>query len=429
MNLISYLPSGPLPDNTLYIERQADKELLHCVQTMEFVTIIVPRHQGKTSLVSHLMTRRLLPKDMIFVYVDARSLDALSESAWYNTLCTKRILPQLASISFATKPAIPQNSFEWRDFLSEVAYQARQANRKIVVILDEIETAQISHNSFFFRILREIYTTSRVDVNSEFKYLTFVLIGAFSPEDLIKDQFGLTFNIGHRIGIPDFTLENVEKLLRKRGWKDIEQVKGLAARIYYWTGGQPYLTQYLCGCLNAQSTTANIDPVVEKFIREDTNNLPHIVKAIKADKSLQEYILRILKGENIPYFPNEYPWQDQLYLLGLIKTDANGCCEIRNRIYQKIITDLILEPINPVYNLVYNRSLPLKILHFIFVSIPRIIGRAVLDLFGRDKAAESTFVLVGYSLIFVFVLLLWGIIDIDSLINWFTSWWRFFFPV
>jgi hypothetical protein len=370
--------------------------------------------------------RHILPKDIIFVYVDVRSLDALSENAWYSTLSSKRILPQLNGIPLDSPLTIPQNCFEWRDFLSEIAGQAHKAGRKIVIILDEVETVQNGYNTYFFKILREIYTTSRVGLNSEFENLTFVLIGAFSPDDLIKDKYGLTFNIGYRIDIPDFTLEHVEKLLHKRGWEDKVQVKGLAARIHYWTGGQPYLTQYLCSYLEAKSTPDDVNSAVVKLICDDTNNLPNIVNAIKADNTLQEYILRIIKGENFPYFPNEYHWQDQLYLLGLIKTNADGNCEIRNRIYLKTITDLILKQKSMPEYLAKNRALLLKIPHSIFVSLPRITGRFILDLFGRDKAADSTALLLGYLLIVLLVLVLWGILDINSLVNWFTGWWRFF---
>lgn len=69
-------------------------------------------------------------------------------------------------------------------------------------------------------------------------------------------------------------------------------------------------------------------------------------------------------------------------------------------------------------------------IYFIFVVIPETIGRIPLDLVGKGKdAAKSTSVVLGYILIIFTTLVLWGILDLDSLKTWFAGWWRFFFPV
>jgi hypothetical protein len=75
------------------------------------------------------------------------------------------------------------------------------------------------------------------------------------------------------------------------------------------------------------------------------------------------------------------------------------------------------------------KSLVVRILTCIFVFFPRVIGRAILDIFGRDKAADSSAILFGYVLIILATLVLWGILDLNSLQDWFVGWWRFFFPV
>lgn len=75
------------------------------------------------------------------------------------------------------------------------------------------------------------------------------------------------------------------------------------------------------------------------------------------------------------------------------------------------------------------KSLLLKLLAIIFISFPRVLGRAVLDLFGRDKAVESTAVVLGYFLIIGGGLTVWGILDINTMVKTFMEIWRFFFPV
>jgi hypothetical protein len=427
MNLNSYQTSWPTTDNNFYVERQADDVLLTLAQDMRLVTIMVPHHQGKTSLVSHLMTRCLLPKEIAFVYVNMSSLDIQSESVWYRTLC-KRISHQLDAMHLSKKTAIPQNGSEWREFLSTIGIQARKVGRKIIIILDEIEIDKINHKNSFFKILRDV-SQEGIILNNEFKYLTFILIGALNPSDLIEDYNGLTFNVGYPIDIPDFNLEHVKALLTKRGWVDAVQLGNLATRIYYWTNGQPYLTQCLCNYLTAKSTLDDVDFAVRKLIRDDTKHLLYIVKAVKTNSNLKDYILKILKGEKIPYLPNQYSWQYQLYYLGLINYNEHGYCEIRNRIYERIIKELIGKRKNMVESLTENRNLTLKIFYNVFVSLPQSIGGAILDILGKNSAHEATPILLGYILIILIILVISGFIDINSLRDWFTSWWRFFFPL
>jgi hypothetical protein len=339
MNTInSYIPMGPLTDETLYIERQADSELVQYVRTMEYVTIVEPRQQGKTSLVRHLVTT-FSQSEWMFVYIDVSTLDASSERGWYQTLC-RRISKNLTSLSFEAPLDTPQDSSGWLDFLSEITIQARHIGKKIVIILDEIGGAKFDNNILFFTTIREIYNTRQVQIDSEFKNLTFLLVGSFEPADLMQDPAISPFNIAHQVHVADFTLQQVQELMIKRGWAK-EQTENLFERIHYWTGGQPYLTQLLCTYLNEKTLPDDIDRAVNKLYREDSNNLPHIICWLEANGEMKEYARKILDGEIIQFFPSLVFIQRQLFLSGWIKADENGFCSIRNHIYGQILVDLI----------------------------------------------------------------------------------------
>jgi len=64
----------------------------------------------------------------------------------------------------------------------------------------------------------------------------------------------------------------------------------------------------------------------------------------------------------------------------------------------------------------------------IFVTIPKAIGRFVLDVFGRDKATSQSATILGYILIVVVGAVAIGLIDLTTLTEWFKYNWRFFFP-
>ncbi len=75
-----------------------------------------------------------------------------------------------------------------------------------------------------------------------------MLIGVATPGDLIRDSKRTPFNVGHRVDLMDFTLEQVMPLAAGLNLSD-PQAEQVMAWVLKWTGGHPYLTQRLCGAL------------------------------------------------------------------------------------------------------------------------------------------------------------------------------------
>lgn len=338
MNATTFRTGGALTDehSDIYIERQADHSAMMHLRRMDYLLIIEPRQQGKTSLINHLMCQPLL-EDMVFVYLDVTTPDRSSEVTWYQTLCP-RILRQLQDlIPRNQRPLIPQNSAGWRDFLVELAIRITDAHKRVVIALDEIGAVTFPNADEFFMVLRDVYNSRQAE--RELKQLTFLLAGAFHPRDLIKDDRISPFNIAQRVRLDDFTLSQVKEVVGKGSWiKD--QDDALAERIYYWTDGQPYLTQLICHYLAPDASPVDVDTAVEQLRREDQNHLPPLLDRIVENAKLQEYVSRILSGERVRFYPRQHLRQAQLELLGIIKGDSNGWCQIRNRIYEQ---SLLLE--------------------------------------------------------------------------------------
>jgi len=336
-----------LADSPVYIERKADYEALAHLRNMDYLLVIEPRQQGKTSLINHLM-RHPASGDVSFAYADVTTPDRSTEAAWYQTLCP-RILRQLRNLIPRDQwPAIPSDSTGWRDFLCDVAMFAADAHRRVVIALDEIGAVTFPGATEFFSVLRDVYNSRQAE--PELKQLTFLLAGAFHPRDLIKDDKISPFNIAQHVRLQDFRdpqaiWDLVGHLLRsyKHYFSEderVEQVKAISERIHYWVDGQPYLTQWLCQHLTRYGpavTPRHVDEGVEQLRREDDNHLPPLLEHLDSDKKLREYVDRILAGERIKFYPRENRRQAQLELLGLIKADANGFCRIRTRIYEKVL--------------------------------------------------------------------------------------------
>jgi len=65
--------------------------------------------------------------------------------------------------------------------------------------------------------------------------------------------------------------------------------------------------------------------------------------------------------------------------------------------------------------------------NFIFVLIPRAIGRFLLDILNRDKAQDSTALIVGWIVIIALIIVLLGQLDPNKLIETLKNIWLFFF--
>jgi hypothetical protein len=166
-------------------------------------------------------------------------------------------------------------------------------------------------------------------------------VGTFHPRDLIKDDKISPFNIAQRVRLPDFTLEQVAELVSKGSWPG-EQAAAMAAGIYAWTGGQPYLTQLLCTYLGPKATPDGVNAAVERLRRDDENHLPPLLERLNANPKLCEYLTKIQTDKGIKFYPRIIRWQAHLELLGLIKADVQGFCMIRNRIYESVLEDMFL---------------------------------------------------------------------------------------
>jgi nucleoside phosphorylase len=336
MSSTPFKAGGALTDEhaPIYIERQADRDALTHLRAMDYLLVIEPRQQGKTSLINRLMCHPALG-DMAFAYLDMTTPDCSAEATWYQTLCPRALRQLRGSIPRDQWPVIPQNSASWRDFLWDVAALATDAHQCVVIALDEIGAVTFPGATEFFSVLRDVYNSRQAE--TELKQITFLLVGAFHPRDLIKDDRISPFNIAQRVRLEDFTIEQVRELVSKGEWTD-EQATWLAERIHYWTDGQPYLTQLLCSYLGPGATVVDVDTGVDRLRREDENHLPPLMDRLNSDEKLRRYVERILAGERIKFYPRENRRQAKLELLGVIKADTEGCCMIRNRIYVQALT-------------------------------------------------------------------------------------------
>lgn len=324
-------------DTEIYVERSADADALRHLQAMNYLMIIEPRTQGKSSLLGHLRMQ-YATDDILFAYADLADLDVVTQELWFSQLSEKLSLFLNEIPSYAHIPP-PTQMQEWRAFLRDLAQWCENNTLQVILVLDEVGAmSRVAWAEEFFISLRTFFN-ERAFVE-KYQRVTCVLAGAFDPKELIRDEQISPFNIAQRVYLEDFTREEIIRLIQILDWQKTP-VEILAERIYQWTGGQPFLTQLLCSRLPLDAHPADIDTAAERVRRYDWNLLASISESIQRDTKLHGYLKKIQSGEVIKYYPRENPRQAQLELLGIIRADEQGNCMIRNRIYSLILDDML----------------------------------------------------------------------------------------
>jgi formylglycine-generating enzyme required for sulfatase activity len=342
-NLSIYTVGGTVQaGGGIYIKRKADDELLGHCRAGEFAFILSSRQVGKSSLM--VRTAQQLEQEGIrSVIIDLSSIGVkISADEWYlgilneiaNTLKLKTDIFAWWSEHAGLSPATRMTNF-FRDVL------LKEVNEPVVLFFDEIDsTLSIPFSDDFFAALRSIYNArSTVD---DFKRLSFVMIGVASPSDLIADSKRTPFNIGRRVELMDFTLEELKPLAEGLG-ENAEQVLGW---VFDWTNGHPYLTQRLCQFLTKSKdglTQEDVEVAVKDlFLGEkgmQDNNLQFVRDMLLERAADKAGVLRIyqnvIKGRKTVEDDEQSLNKSHLKLSGVVRRRQTAL-RVSNLIYQQV---------------------------------------------------------------------------------------------
>ncbi|MFM7425197.1 MAG: AAA-like domain-containing protein, partial [Elainella sp.] len=258
-------------DNGIYLEREADQELLDLCLEGKFAYILACRQIGKSSLMVKT-AKKLSEKGIRSLIIDLSGHGFSSTTAehWYQTIL----------FVMNRELRLKVDTDQWWQSYSYLSFTQRlllffeevllvKISKPVVIFIDEIDVArQLTFSDDFFAAIRYVYN-NRHSI-SAFERLSFVLIGAVTPSNLIRNPNITPFNIGHPVSLTDFTLKEAMPLADGLGVPEAQK-----AQVMEWilkqTGGHPYLTQRLCSELaNArQKLPAEIRKVDVEYITKE----------------------------------------------------------------------------------------------------------------------------------------------------------------
>jgi tetratricopeptide (TPR) repeat protein len=368
-----------------YVLRVADQQLLENLISGEYCYVLTTRQMGKSSLMVRTATR-LKEFGICSAIVDLTGIGAeVAPESWYLgqiRRIVKKLCPSFDYMSWWKEYASFSEVDRYVIFVSEILLQT--ISSPVVLFIDEIDsTLQLPYSDDFFAAIRSLYNQRASD--SELYRLTFVLLGVASPSDLIKAIERTPFNIGRRVELNDFTLEEAYSLAAGLA-PDPELALKILEQIVYWTGGHPYLTQKTCSVVadwarkNWDSSQAgNIveNLVRETFLKERGKNTDDNLQFVRDRLWRESQSLELLNLYRLVIEGKEVgddernPTYTKLKLSGVVKVNESRMLQVRNRIYHQV----------------FDHSWLIKILP---QSIPQNIPRSgAVNFVGREQELET----------------------------------------
>ncbi len=357
-----YVAGGTMkPDAPSYIERKADQELYEHILKGDFCCVLTPRQMGKSSLMIRT-ARRLKKQGHRTAVIDLTRIgtgkEKTSADQWYYGIAY-RILRELGMETKLSEwwqereklPALQRLTEFFEDVLLPGTHEP------MVIFVDEIDTTiALPFTDDFFAAVRACYNARAA--NPAYQRLNFVLLGVASPSDLIKDAQRTPFNIGHGIRLTDFTPAEA-KPLSLGLCADPAQGEKMLARILYWTGGHPYLTQKLCRIAAEEKLAKHSDEAIDRLVEKNflapgagrqEPNLKFVsdrlLQGRKNSRQRLKLYRRVYREKPVLDDPLS-PTHTSLKLSGLVLPRTKQMLGIRNRIYERVFTGEWIKEVIP----------------------------------------------------------------------------------
>lgn len=343
-----YVAGGTLSnDARSYVYRKADEELYQALLRGEYCYILTARQMGKSSIMVRT-SARLRANGLAVALLDLTALGQnVSPEQWYGGLLmqmgSRFDLEDELMAFWERQPSLGPLQ-RWIRSIREIVL-GRCSPAPVVIFIDEIDVVcslPFSADEFFAGI-RECYNER--SQYHEMERLSFCLIGVAAPTDLVRDVRLTPFNIGRRIELHDFTADEAASLAR-----GLEGGHGrgaaLLARVLYWTGGQPFLTQRTCLEIAKredirrpkQVDSLCADMYFSHRAQERDDNLLFVRERMLRDTGDPAAVLdvygQIRKGRIVQDDETD-PVVSTLRLSGITRAER-GRLRVRNRIYRRV---------------------------------------------------------------------------------------------
>ncbi len=273
----------PNDDRFVYVERPYEDEIYDVLLGGQDVVITSSRGMGK-STIARSVQRRLRANGHATAWIDL--VGDIGEER-----DPRRWLATLLSVMSRQIGVNEDHAKGWletrddqtlasclRDYILEVVLP--HVHAPLDVFLDEIDFVQVLERftDDLFHVAKSIRNSMAAMPTGV--QITFTWIGVGQPHDL-RDSKETSFNVGRPVHIGDFSADEatIDELA---AGVDVEtpEARNIVREILSWSGGQPYLSIYLCHLchLKRVASAADVEKVIEDFIAEQRRGPPETIQ-------------------------------------------------------------------------------------------------------------------------------------------------------
>ena len=335
-----------------YVRRAADNVLYETIISGRYAHVIAPDRSGKSSLMAATAARlennghKVAILDLEQIGVRDAGTDA---GRWFYSVAYRLLRQLRIRVDLQTwwqDKSMLSNRQRLLEFYSEIVLQ--NVSERVVVFVDEIQCiGQLSFADQLLASFRAAHNARATD--PEFSRLTFVLLGECDPLSLLDEAELSPFNVTQAVSLGDFSRQELDLFITELNLPPADASIALD-RIFYWTDGQPYLSQKLARSVSreqlAGDIAGNIDRIATHTLagRAALHNEPHmshihreVVNDTKRRETLLNLYGRICKNVAVATDLGS-PAQRRLIAVGLIVIDEEGQLKVRNRLYESVFT-------------------------------------------------------------------------------------------
>jgi DNA-binding winged helix-turn-helix (wHTH) protein len=330
-------PGGAMSLNSnFYIERQTDIEFHDALTRRDGIVLVKGTRQiGKTSLLARGM-QRMREANAAVVLTDVQHLTSTSLENVAKFLLT------LAEL-IADQLGLAISCEEWNNFLSPSSNFERFMRREVlgkiraplVWGLDEVDRLfSYDYASEVFGLFRSWHNLRALDPAGPWQRLTLAFAYATEAHLFITDLNQSPFNVGTRLTLEDFTVDQVAELNRR--YSEPLRTKEEVTRFYELIGGHPYLTQrglYEMVKRRIDLTNVQAQAALDEGVFGD--HLRRMLISLERDPVLCEALRSILGGKGELTAMHFYRLRSAGVLSGTSPQDARPRCELYQRYLSK----------------------------------------------------------------------------------------------
>ena len=340
------------PEENYVVPRTEElANFINRVKEGRYIVLFAPRQTGKTTFFRWAL-EKLATEDATYfpIQLDFQVVRNTSPVTFYErlyhmirreieTVFRKRgETPSAALTQFLEKTNITDD-FSMMTFFQQLPTFLTHHNdwEKVVLIIDEFDGIPQTVVSDFLYTLRHIYLSDEPRCPHSVG-----IIGVKSINQLNYDRSVSPFNIQDEFRLPNFTLEQVQGLL-KQYTDEVGQAFApeVVESIHRQTAGQPVLVNRFAQILTEDMdipkteaiTMAHFATAHTQLLRGRNTNIAHLTTNIRRDRRFESLLMRIMARDEGVDFNLDDDIVSELATYGVIKEGTDGMCEILNPIY------------------------------------------------------------------------------------------------